>query len=765
MKIHLRHKIISLAIISALIPVLILVFFLQFRRAPISGIVQGEMNNLLIEDLKSKVDDIYTSFYMAGVMLDRQLEMSMAMIDYMLEIKGFPSLSKNETVTWKVMSNLIDGEPTSITLPKFMIGNEGISADEMVYDSIPVISKIDDLTGARVTLYQRTNPGGDLLRIASNMSVTSKDKSTAILIPAHQADGSFNPLNRAVLSDQRYITNGYDEEGDLVISLYKALNDKQGHIIGALAVSLKIQDLSIYFTEAMKNLTIGKNGYFFVLKGSKVGIDNALLIHSVDVSKDKILTPASIAIYETIRKNFASDDISSNTTIGNYTKIFVETHSWLDEGEKRPSEKAIVYAYFAGWDLIIGVTAYTQDFEASYVAVRTAFVRLMWAVVIGGIIIMIIVGAIALIAGGIIANPIGIITNIARKVAQGDLNSATTYINSIESSHQHVAKVRHSQDETGDLFRAIILMIDNLNNLIGQVRKASLQLIGTATNIDVTSKEQENTIKNFGSYTNQIAAAVKQISSTSQELYKTMTGVSQVATETGAMVDAGLNELSDMESTMKNLTEATTSVSGKLSTITEKAKNITSVVTTISKVADQTNLLALNAAIEAEKAGEFGMGFSVIANEIKHLADQTALATFDIEQMVGEMQSSVGAGVMEMDKFTDEVKSGAEEVGMISGRLEKIILQVQQLTPRFEMVKEGMQLQSQGAEQINDAMANLTEAADKTIVVLQEFENATASLHNAVDGLKGEVLKFKVLENVHLTDTVEAKPVKSITSE
>src|SRR6266498_3148728 len=71
--------------------------------------------------------------------------------------------------------------------------------------------------------------------------------------------------------------------------------------------------------------------------------------------------------------------------------------------------------------------------------------------------------------------------------------------------------------------------------------------------------------------------------------------------------------------------------------------------------ADQTNLLSLNAAIEAEKAGEHGRGFVVVATEIRRLADQSALATGDIEQIVKEMQSAVSAGVMGMDKFSEEV--------------------------------------------------------------------------------------------------------------
>src|ERR1700681_3630636 len=108
--------------------------------------------------------------------------------------------------------------------------------------------------------------------------------------------------------------------------------------------------------------------------------------------------------------------------------------------------------------------------------------------------------------------------------------------------------------------------------------------------------------------------------------------------------------------------EASASINERLAVLSDKAGNIGTVVTTITRVADQTNLLSLNAAIEAEKAGEYGRGFAVVATEIRRLADQTAVATYDIEQMVKEMQQAVSAGVMGMDKFSEEVRRGVADV-------------------------------------------------------------------------------------------------------
>lgn len=750
MKLHLRYKVIGLAIISALVPTLILLILLKAREEPLKRTIQQELTTLVEGGLQRMVDNLYTSCRIAYVTTNRLMEHAFNLGVYLLSEGGLVTLSEKDEVSWVAVNNYTN-EAKSVSLPKFLINGQWIGQIKDFSQKAPIIDEVQGLMGINATIFQQMDSGGDLLSIASNVPNAKGERNIGIYYPMHLPSGAPNPLVAAISNDQIYKEGANNIKGEWPMGIYKPIKDEQEKIIGAFYVGAKRRYVVDYLLQAFKDIVVGKSGYVFILMGlpNPIKIEDALLIYGRHVGRENIFSKESVSIYEAIRKK--TSEINRN-------QMFVENYSWTDWGEKEPSDKVIVYTYFPEWEWIIGVTAYKRDYMGPYIEVQETFSGLMKLFFIWGLIIFLIIGIFAFIRGGIIADPIALITNVARKIAQGDLSSASAFVENIESTNKRTAKVRQSKDETGELFRAIIAMIDNLNHLVGQVRQASVQLIVTATDIDVTSKEQEETVRDFGSYTSQIAAAVKQISSTSQDLYKTIAGVSEVAVETGSMADAGLNELSGMEYTMQNLTEATTSISSKLSTITDKARNITSVVTTISKVADQTNLLALNASIEAEKAGEFGMGFSVIANEIKHLAEQTALATFDIEQMVKEMQSAVSAGVMEMDKFTEEVRGGVDEVGRISGRLEKIILQVQQLTPRFETVKEGMQLQSQGAQQINDAMMNLTEGANKTIEVLQRFEKATTSLHQSVGGLKSEVLKFRVLDNSQLIE-VEARPV------
>ena len=300
------------------------------------------------------------------------------------------------------------------------------------------------------------------------------------------------------------------------------------------------------------------------------------------------------------------------------------------------------------------------------------------------------------------------------------------------------------KDEFGILGDGLNRLADDLSVLVGQVQRSGIQVNMTATEIAATAKEQQSTTNQVAATTAEIGATSKQISATSKELDKTMNEVSQVAEDTTHLANSGQTAIAHMESTMRQIMDASGSIATKLAVLNEKTANINSVVTTITKVADQTNLLSLNAAIEAEKAGEYGLGFAVVAMEIRRLADQTAVATYDIEKMVKEMQSAVAAGVMGMDKFSEELRHGVEEIRQVSMQLAEIIHQVQTLTPRFQTVNEGMHAQATGAQQISETLTQLSEAASQTADSLRQSNLAIEQLNEAARGLQTSVARFKL---------------------
>ncbi len=302
------------------------------------------------------------------------------------------------------------------------------------------------------------------------------------------------------------------------------------------------------------------------------------------------------------------------------------------------------------------------------------------------------------------------------------------------------------RDEFGVMGEGLNRLADDLSVLVGQVQRSGIQVNTTATQIAATAKQQQSTATEIAATTAEIGATSKEISATSRELVKTMNEVNDVAEDTAHLAGSGQTAITSMEATMRQIMEASGSITAKLAVLNEKTGNINSVVTTITKVADQTNLLSLNAAIEAEKAGEYGLGFAVVAMEIRRLADQTAVATFDIEKMVKEMRSAVSAGVMGMDKFSEEVRRGVEEIRQISTQLAQIIHQVQALTPRFQLVNEGMQSQATGAHQISETLTQLSDAARQTAESLRQSNQAIEQLNEAARGLQSSVTRFKLEE-------------------
>ena len=302
-------------------------------------------------------------------------------------------------------------------------------------------------------------------------------------------------------------------------------------------------------------------------------------------------------------------------------------------------------------------------------------------------------------------------------------------------------------DEFGVIGEGLNRLADDLSVLVGQVQRSGIQVNTTTTDIAATARQQQGTASEIATTTAEIGATSRQITATSKDLVRTMNEVNHMAEQAAQLAGSGQTAITSMEATMRQIMEASGSIASKLAVLDDKTSNINSVVTTITKVADQTNLLSLNAAIEAEKAGEYGLGFAVVAMEIRRLADQTAVATFDIEKMVKEMQSAVTAGVMGMDKFSEELRSGLEEIQIVSDQLARIIVQVQAFTPRFHTVNEGMQSQAAGAHQISETLAQLSDAANQTAESLRHSNHAIEQLNSAARGLQSSVSRFKLEEN------------------
>jgi methyl-accepting chemotaxis protein WspA len=490
---------------------------------------------------------------------------------------------------------------------------------------------------------------------------------------------------------------------------------------------------------------VGKTGYVFIV-GTR-GHHKGRYIISKDGKRDGEYllnikdAEGTHTVREIIKQALSASD--ENTPIFRYL--------WKNKDDRQPRTKTAALQHFKPWGWVIGASIYHDEMTPGVSKASGAIRNLIFWELGVGIAIAVLAGLLASLIGTRFTRPFSSIIRITNTVAAGDLSAASTAADNLITQEAgsdlrtEEPVVRRSLDEALQLLLAVRGMTDQLNSLVGQVQRSGIQVNSSSLEISASAKELDVTISEQATATNQVLATTTQISAVARELENVVGRVADVSAQAAATAGAGQSDLETMGLAMRHLADATGAIVSRLAVINEKTDKVNSVVATIGKVADQTNLLSLNAAIEAEKAGSYGRGFAVVAREIRRLADQTAIATQEIEQIFKEMQSAVGAGVKEMDTFSHEVASIVEEVKRIADQQRQIIEQVQTLKPELTEVNEGMSSQAEGAEQIREAMVRLNEGAQQAAESLSEFQKSADFLNQANKGLQKETSHFKVV--------------------
>ena len=338
---------------------------------------------------------------------------------------------------------------------------------------------------------------------------------------------------------------------------------------------------------------------------------------------------------------------------------------------------------------------------------------------------------------------------VARPVIDRIERSATAVHQVAEGQLCTNIKADTARDETGVLVRGVVQMTTRLRSLAEEVQMARSELDEVAREVIETSDREAEAASGFGASTTEIAAAVREIAATTSELAGEVRRVDTRAAETARTMEADRSRLDDMSESMHAVEDATSGIGSRLGDINHRATEITGVVETIGRIAEQTNLLSVNAAIEAEKAGEYGTGFLVVAREIRRLADQTANATGDIAATVSEMQSAVSSGVMEMDRYTDRVRRAVEQASEVSRGLSTAIHAASENAGAFGRVADGVDSQAAGAQQIDEAMDGLSNSADSAHVSSQRLQEVSKRLTRAIDMLAGALANWDLDEGGH----------------
>ena len=725
MKLMLKHKLIGLPVFAAILPVLVMLILTTVEKRSVTGKIEGELDALARENIEHLSMAVYNTCEAANKMEQKYLDGSLEDASAFFKDMGGFSLS-SETVSMKVILPSTHKEKT-VSIPKMMIGK--------VFEPDTYIDVIHEKFGGTYGLFQRLDEAGNMVMIASTIRNEKGFMVKNLYLPA-EMNNEPNPVIGQVLRKQ--VFHGIADLMDgWQYTVCKGITNGEGRVIGMLFTETPFKAPES-LRQAIIDMKVGKSGYIWVLGGKHTFHRGHYIISKGGERDGENLWDSKGADGRYFVRSIVGKAIKLKKN-----GVAHERYSWKNAGDAAARWKVAALTYFEPWDWVIGAGTYEDDYHDVKKNVENAMTEMFWVLLVSGVLILLPIVGLALFFGNKITNRITQITSIAGEIAKGNLSAAAKAVKSIVADAK-ANKNNTADDETGALLISIERMTESLNALVGQVQRSGIQLTASTTELAATARQQQGAISQQEKATGGVRRAAQEISSVAKELEVTMQQVAERSQETAGFASKGQTDLARMEDAMHQMEAASRTISGRLEAINEKAENITNVVTTITKVADQTNLLSLNAAIEAEKAGEYGRGFNVVAREIRRLADQTAVASFDIAQMVESMQTAVSAGVMEMDKFIAEVKQSVQDVGKISRQLALIIEQVQKLSPSFDDVNVAMGHQSENAGSANDAVARLSDEIRSTAESLRETFEAIEQLNEAARGLQQEVSRFKV---------------------
>lgn len=540
-----------------------------------------------------------------------------------------------------------------------------------------------------------------------------------IRYPAEKMAKDYNPADRdwykqAVENKGKaIITNPYKtaSTGTMVVTIAKQTKDGSG----VVAVNMKIDEL----IKATERVNIGKSGFAFISSNDKKYVAHPKIEAGTEGKGDWVT------------KMYGSEK-------GDFQYTF--------EGKEK--RMAFTTNKLTGWK--IGGTMFTDEIsEAAQPVFHMAIIILAAAIVLGGILIYFIIRG--------ISKPLSELVSSAKSISGGDLT-------------QKIA-VR-SKDEFGQLGTSFNEMAESLRSLISVIQSSVDNVASSSEELhasaEQTSKATEHITMAIEQFSDGNESQKEKVEASSHQLNEMNDGLYDMSKTSAAITDASLKSteiagkgeelvqktVGQMNSIDRSVKQAEAVVKG----LEAKSKDITSILRVINGIADQTNLLALNAAIEAARAGESGRGFSVVAEEVRKLAAQSAGSAKEIEHLIQEivkeidnslnMFKSVNHEVQSGLRITDETETSFKTIydmtNDIAGKLQTMNAAVEQLTQGSRQVAGAVEEIADVSKESSASIQDIAASAEEQLASMEEISASSTTLAELAEELRDLTRKFKI---------------------
>jgi aerotaxis receptor len=240
----------------------------------------------------------------------------------------------------------------------------------------------------------------------------------------------------------------------------------------------------------------------------------------------------------------------------------------------------------------------------------------------------------------------------------------------------------------------------------------------------------------------QVSSAMEEISASIREVAEHAGGAAGATAQTLSIVEHGNTQMADSMEVTSRVAQTVESSGTTINELSQSIGKIGLITQTIKDIADQTNLLALNAAIEAARAGEQGRGFAVVADEVRKLAERTALSTIDITRMVAEIESIAGTAAGSMELAVSEVKDGLRLIQACSDNLRSITSASQEVSGMAQHIAGATSRQSSAGEAVAANMDHLSALSGESTSSAVQVGQATEELARVASNLQAMAQHF-----------------------
>lgn len=368
-----------------------------------------------------------------------------------------------------------------------------------------------------------------------------------------------------------------------------------------------------------------------------------------------------------------------------------------------------------------------------------------------------------------IAAPLRLFTDVAERVAAGDLEVTIPAINRgdevgglAQSFRRMVAKYSEMAGMTkriaaGDLAvtvipqsekdvmgNALATMVAGLRNITGGIKEGVNVLASASSEIIASTAQVASSAAETATAVNETTATVEEVKQTTQLSSQKAQQVSASAQKSLQVSKQGKKSVEDAVMGMSRIREQMETIAESIVSLSEQGQAIGEIITTVNDLAEQSNLLAVNASIEAAKAGEHGKGFAVVALEVKSLAEQSKQATAQVRAILNDIQKATNAAVMATEQGSKAVEIGERQSGEAGEAIRVLADSVLESAHASTQISASSQQQSVGMDQVALAMENIKDASNLSVTGTKQVELSAQNLHELGQKLKQMVEQFKL---------------------